>query len=454
MTDVNTGAPIISGASYYIRPVHAPTKGLDVSGGSTANGANVLTWAKGSAANQQWYVRWKPAEGGYYYISTCMAKDKKMLDVSGGTAANGANVDIWDYNGLPGQQWFLQPSSSYKNGFVVQSAQNRNYVLDIANASVADGANVQVYQNNGSGAQAFYFDRVRSAPTLKHISTTTVCSTTTITFDSTMAGSYYYVMDKTPADQFQMIDSKMNKTALKAGQNTFVTNVTGKHRIYFCGQENGAGEPSNNLIYVDINVPATHTHPVIADVDAGCSVNYATQDVEHGKDSKEIVVDALSGYELDAISVNGGAPQKLPAHTKTYKHQFNSVTEAQNLTVTSVLAQTYTVTIPAEVTFTENDYSAINKDIVASDVYIAPGKAIEVGLATADINGNAVISNGQDYIGYNVGGMDTYDGAKWVSWFYKDGILPIICRINSGEWNKAITAGNYTGSLVFTVGLV
>jgi hypothetical protein len=43
---------------YYLQAVHAPERCLDVSGVSTANGANIQQWACADVANQKWQFIW------------------------------------------------------------------------------------------------------------------------------------------------------------------------------------------------------------------------------------------------------------------------------------------------------------------------------------------------------------------------------------------------------------
>ena len=51
-------------------------------------------------------------EGDIYYIHSALNRDK-VLDVSGGSAANGANVQLWDKNNTAAQRWKLVRSGQY-----------------------------------------------------------------------------------------------------------------------------------------------------------------------------------------------------------------------------------------------------------------------------------------------------------------------------------------------------
>lgn len=82
----------------------------------------------------------------------------QYLDVSGGTAANGTNVQQYKFNGSAAQMWYVH---SHGNGdFSLLSAvglENNSYVyaLDISNASSENYANAQIYKYNGTSAQKF-----------------------------------------------------------------------------------------------------------------------------------------------------------------------------------------------------------------------------------------------------------------------------------------------------------
>jgi uncharacterized repeat protein (TIGR02543 family) len=94
--NVNTGY-------YTIAPVHSLASGkvLDVQGGSTSTGANVLQWASHGGFNQQWYIA--PTIGGTYAIRS--AASGFALDVQGGSTSAGAPLIMWTYHGGANQRW-------------------------------------------------------------------------------------------------------------------------------------------------------------------------------------------------------------------------------------------------------------------------------------------------------------------------------------------------------------
>lgn len=124
---------------------------LDVSGGSTANGANVQLYASNATEAQRWSVQ--EDEQGFLTIRSM--KTDKALDVASGLGAAGANVQQWEPNGTLAQKWVAVDEG---NGCIsLHSALDRSLVLDISSGSSANGANVQIYSSNKTSAQQFSF---------------------------------------------------------------------------------------------------------------------------------------------------------------------------------------------------------------------------------------------------------------------------------------------------------
>lgn len=88
----------------------------------------------------------------------------KYLDVSGGIAANGTNVQQYEYNGTDSQRWMIakKPNGASNEVVILTRLGNANnlyvYALDISNASSDDGANAQIYTYNSTSAQTFMID--------------------------------------------------------------------------------------------------------------------------------------------------------------------------------------------------------------------------------------------------------------------------------------------------------
>ena len=150
---------------YYIQSTLSGQMVLDVAGGSKANGANVQIYTSNSTDAQRWYLTYD--KQGLYTIR-CMATGK-YLDLANGTVANSQN--IWQYakNGTVAQKWIIAANGS---GYTIASAKNRNYVLDVAGGSASNQTNVQLYRKNGTAAQRWWLipekNEVKSERILKN----------------------------------------------------------------------------------------------------------------------------------------------------------------------------------------------------------------------------------------------------------------------------------------------
>lgn len=136
---------------YVVSSALSPAKVLDVSGGSTSNSANVQLWSSNMTAAQRWVV--SHDEKGYATIAS--KKSGKVLDVSGGSPVSGTNVAQYEPNGTLAQKWIA--SKAEDGSFSLQSALWPGVALDVSGASTSDGANIQVWAANGSAAQQFLF---------------------------------------------------------------------------------------------------------------------------------------------------------------------------------------------------------------------------------------------------------------------------------------------------------
>ena len=107
---------------YSVRPLHAPTKALNVYNAGTANNTNVQIYSFNPNDNAcLWTIRYD-AEGHYYFVPFCSRNS--LLAVQNSSTENSANVVIQnaDYN-ADNQRWYLEKCSE---------------------------ANIQIYDNSGS----------------------------------------------------------------------------------------------------------------------------------------------------------------------------------------------------------------------------------------------------------------------------------------------------------------
>lgn len=145
----------VSGGYYKIVANHSG-KVLDVKGGSNKSGTNVQLYDYNGTSAQLW--KFVSAGGGYYYIQSKLGT---YLDVYGGNSSNGTNVHAYTGNKSTAQKWKLvkyTPSSAViRNGYyTISTALNSNFVLDVSGGSTDNQANVQIWTNANVNQQKFY----------------------------------------------------------------------------------------------------------------------------------------------------------------------------------------------------------------------------------------------------------------------------------------------------------
>ena len=130
---------------YYISSSVDDGRCIDVSGGSSANGANIQLYTSNGTHAQKFTL---VSEGsGCYTIRTSFGK---YLDVSGGCSLPGTNVQQYSGNGTNAQKWRICGNSDGTVTFISACGEN---VLDLSGGLAEDGDNIAIWSYNGSGAQ-------------------------------------------------------------------------------------------------------------------------------------------------------------------------------------------------------------------------------------------------------------------------------------------------------------
>ena len=84
----------------------------------------------------------------------------RYLDVSGGVASNGTNVQQYEFNGTDSQRWAIKLKEGSNSEIFIASRLGNDgtsykYCLDVDGGSSSNGANMQIYGYNGTAAQLF-----------------------------------------------------------------------------------------------------------------------------------------------------------------------------------------------------------------------------------------------------------------------------------------------------------
>ncbi|GAA1986820.1 RICIN domain-containing protein [Kitasatospora viridis] len=119
---------------------------MDVSGGSTANGAPIIQWQSNGGTNQQWTLN-RLADNVYTLTSV---KSGRCLEVPNWSTGTGLQLDQWTCNGGANQQWAADLVGSLTGSSYQLTNINSGLTVEVSGASTTAGAAVD--QGAGSGA--------------------------------------------------------------------------------------------------------------------------------------------------------------------------------------------------------------------------------------------------------------------------------------------------------------
>lgn len=139
---------------YVIQSCSGSNQVLDVYGGGKDNGVNVISWVDNNGNGQKW--QFVKAGNGIYKIVSVVSG--KCLEVAGQDSnTNGGNVQQWDYaDGWSNKLWKLWLTKDNKLVFL-NTASYR--ALNITGGTATNGANVTVQDRNRSANQSWTLKR-------------------------------------------------------------------------------------------------------------------------------------------------------------------------------------------------------------------------------------------------------------------------------------------------------
>lgn len=148
-----TAATLTDGAVYTFQNVNSGLY-LTAEDGTAEDGTNIVQaeYTDDLAAAQTW--RAVSAGGGYYYLY-CQIGDtvSYVLDVYGGAADSGTNVNLWSLSGNDDAQTFLFYENDDGSYTIYTAASDKTGCVEVADASLEEGANVQQWELNGNDCQ-------------------------------------------------------------------------------------------------------------------------------------------------------------------------------------------------------------------------------------------------------------------------------------------------------------
>jgi len=215
-----TGATLPSG-NYQLLNKNS-NKCVDVSGGNTANNANIVQWdCIAGAQNQQW--QFVATDSGFYRLTA--RHSGKVIDIAGGNTANGAKAIQWEYLGGANQQWkpFDVGGGYYK--FISRSSGR---ALELPGCNTANGTQLQQWDDLNNACQAFRIAQVTdtgggtggSVNLPGTVTSTSFTGSKSFTVNVTAAGNYYFRINYSATASSKLITTTFNGTSSNAAVNS------------------------------------------------------------------------------------------------------------------------------------------------------------------------------------------------------------------------------------------
>lgn len=135
MSDLTDGEYIVSSSKNY-------SFVLDVSGGSKDNSANIQLYTSNMSNAQRWTV----THDDKGYVTFTNVGSNKVIDVAGGNASAGTNVAQYGSNGTYAQKWIVSKQSD--GSYLIESALRPGFYLGSRGGSASNGANVELSAND------------------------------------------------------------------------------------------------------------------------------------------------------------------------------------------------------------------------------------------------------------------------------------------------------------------
>lgn len=137
--------PPIEDGIYTLAAVHS-NKLLEVSGGSPAAGANVQQAAPNNKEHQRWELRMN-MDGSYRLLAV---HSGKCLEAAPPATNNGANARTGDWRDQPHQKWMFVQA---QDGSFTLLNRAAGKCLEVMGEAMHNGANVQVWDQLGKTSQ-------------------------------------------------------------------------------------------------------------------------------------------------------------------------------------------------------------------------------------------------------------------------------------------------------------
>lgn len=142
-------------------------KAIDIKRAEMKNKTNVQQYTDNGTRAQKWNIT---ADGKTVtigdtsydtYVITSAYDSTFALDLSGGNGVAGTNIQIYTVNGTIAQRWaFISRDTVPEGTYLIRSAIDPDAVIDVSGGSQASGANLQLWGSTGSNSQVFHVKNI------------------------------------------------------------------------------------------------------------------------------------------------------------------------------------------------------------------------------------------------------------------------------------------------------
>jgi fibronectin type 3 domain-containing protein/regulation of enolase protein 1 (concanavalin A-like superfamily) len=259
----DTGRTIPDGRYRIVS--HKSNKVIDVSGGSTAAGSQLVQSTYSGSDSQKWDIRWQG--NGQYRATGAASAD--FID-NGGTSATGTKLAIQPRNSGTSQLWTIVPDSD--RFFSVRSV-NSGLATDVASGSTADGANIIQSNYGGGDTQLWMLSLAGTPPPTPTGLTATAASTSQINLSWTASsGANGYNVKRATASGGPYTTIATGVTATSYSDTGLDSSTT---YYYIITAANAGGESGSSPEMGAIPLPALQTYLKL-DEASGTSASDAT----------------------------------------------------------------------------------------------------------------------------------------------------------------------------------
>ncbi len=211
-------------ACYYTLKNVGTGKYLNVSNNSSSNNTNINIWAKDGTSGENFALYFDTSNKGYVIVPECSTKC--AVNVYGSSAGAGKNICTWTKTGDSTQAWVIKAVSG---GYIIQSANNKNYVLTASGSGNGSNVSLQKYSSTNK-KQIWTFSLAKTISTTASFSSTslTVSAGSTSTMKATLTGSSIASVSWSSSDTKICTVSAGSTSLSSSGNSSASVKVTGK----------------------------------------------------------------------------------------------------------------------------------------------------------------------------------------------------------------------------------